>query len=107
MYLPAVARAVMPGDIIITREQHFDPYDHTTNAAKGTYGASVPHGPGRFGGEYFLTESDTGSQLRLASVCKVWVPFIGGALEDLILHHIRQLFDAEEAFTADWVSKHH
>ena len=40
MYLPAVARAVMPGDMIITREQHFDPYDHTTNAAKGTYGAS-------------------------------------------------------------------
>ena len=64
-------------------------------------------GPGRFGGQYFLTETDTGSRLRLASVCKVWVPFIGGALEDLILHHMKQLFDAEEAFTADWISKHH
>ena len=50
MYLPPVARAVMPVDMIITREQHFDPYDHATNGAKGTYGASVPHGPGRFGG---------------------------------------------------------
>ena len=49
----------------------------------------------------------TGSRLRLASVCKVWVPFVGGVLEDLILHHIKQLFDAEEAFTADWISKHH
>ena len=106
-YLPPVARAVMPVDMIITREQHFDPFDHATNGAKGTYGASVPHGPGRFGGEYVLTETDTGSQLRLASVCKVWVPFVGGALEDLILHHMRELFDAEEAFTADWVSKHH
>ena len=41
------------------------------------------------------------------SVCKVYIPLIGGALEDLILHHIKQLFDAEEAFTADWISKHH
>ena len=28
-------------------------------------------------------------------------------LEDLILHHIKLLFDAEEAFTADWIAKHH
>ena len=107
MYLPPVARAVVPVDMIITRKQHFDPYDHAKNRAEGSYGASIPHGPGRFGGQYFLTETDSGSQLRLASVCKVYLPFIGGALEDLILHHIKQLFDAEEAFTADWISKHH
>ena len=77
------------------------------NRATGTYSASVPHGPVNFGGEYFLTETDTGSQLRLASVCKVHIPFVGGALEDLILHHIKQLFDAEEAFTADWIAEHH
>ena len=98
----------MPVDMIITRKQHFDPLrPRRRTARKGTYSASIPHGPGSFGGEYFLTETDTGSQLRLASVCKVYIPFVGGALEDLILHHIKQLFDAEEAFTADWVSKHH
>ena len=107
MYLPPVARTVMPVDMIITRQQHFDPYDYTKNRAKGTYGASIPHAPGRFGGEYVLTETDGGSQLRLQSVCRVYIPFIGGALEDLILHHIKELFDAEEAFTADWISKHH
>ena len=57
MYLPPVARTVMPVDMIITREQHFDPYDHANGRAKGSYGASVPHGPGRFGGQYFLTET--------------------------------------------------
>ena len=40
-------------------------------------------------------------------MCKVFIPLVGGALEDLILHHIKELFDAEEAFTADWISKHH
>jgi hypothetical protein len=107
MYLPAIARTVVPVDMVITRKQHFDPFDHAKSRAKGTYSASIPHGPGSFGGQYFLTETDTGSRMRLASVCRVYIPFVGGVLEDLILHHIKLLFDAEEAFTADWISKHH
>ena len=106
-YLPPIARTVMPVDMIITREQHFEPYDHTRNRARGTYAASITAGSGHFGGKYFLTDNHDGSQLRLANVCKVWIPFIGGKLEDLILSNITRLFDAEEAFTADWVSKHH
>jgi Protein of unknown function (DUF2505) len=106
-YLPPIARTVMPVDMIITREQHFEPYDHVRNRAKGSYGASIPAGPGHFGGTYLLTDTHIGSQLRLASVCKVWISFIGGKLEDLILSNITMLFDAEEAFTADWISAHH
>ena len=45
--------------------------------------------------------------MRLASVCKVHIPLIGGTLEQLILSNITMLFDAEEAFMADWISKHH
>ncbi len=107
MYLPPIARTVMPVDMIITREQHFDPYDHAGRRGKGHYRASVPHGPGHFGGKYILNGTHTGSALRLVSVCKVHIPLIGGALEDLILHHIKALFTAEEAFTADWIAKHH
>jgi Protein of unknown function (DUF2505) len=107
MYLPPIARALMPVDMVITREQHFDPYDHADRRGNGTYRASVPHGPGSFTGRYILTETDSGSELRLVSVCKVHIPLVGGVLEDLILHHIKQLFDAEEAFTADWIAKHH
>jgi hypothetical protein len=92
MYLPPIARTVVPVDMIITRKQHFDLYDHDKNRAKGTYSASGSHGPGSFGGQYLLTETDAGSKLRLASVCKVYIPLVGGALEDLILHHIRLLF---------------
>jgi len=106
-YLPPIARTVIPVDMIITREQHFEPYDHAKNVARGTYSASIPAGPGHFGGRYLLTDTDSGSQLRLSSVCKVYIPFIGGKLEDLILSNITLLFDAEEAFTADWISKHH
>jgi Protein of unknown function (DUF2505) len=107
MYLPPIARTVVPVDMIITRKQHFDPFDHAKSRAKGTYSASIPHGPGSFSGEYFLTETDTGSRMRLASVCKVYIPFVGGVLEDLMLHLIKMVFDAEEAFTADWIREHH
>ncbi len=105
--LPAIARTVVPSDMVITRTQHFDPFDHAHNRAEGHYAASIPRGPGRFGGKYVLTDTDTGSQLRLASICKVSIPLVGGALEDLILHHIKYLFDAEEQFAAEWIAHHH
>jgi hypothetical protein len=105
--LPPVARTVMPVDMVITREQHFDPYDHEQSRAEGTYKASIPAGLGHFGGRYYLSETASGSQLRLASVCKVNIPLVGGTLEQLILSNVTQLFDAEGAFMTDWVSKHH
>ena len=90
---------------MITREQHFSPVDHGECRAKGSYRATVPAGPGHFGGHYFLGDTATGSQLRLASVCKVHIPLIGGVLEQLILSNITLLFDAEAAFMADWVAR--
>lgn len=90
--LPPIARAVIPVDMVITRTQRFDPYDHAKNRATGSYSATIPSGAGRFGGQSVLTETDTGSKLRLASVCKVHIPFVGGPLEDLILHNIKFLF---------------
>ncbi|HET7664948.1 MAG TPA: DUF2505 domain-containing protein [Mycobacterium sp.] len=106
-YLPPIGRSVMPVDMVITRTQHYDPFDHANSRATGAYSASIPRGPGHFRGRYVLTETDTGSALRLTSACKVHIPLLGGALEELILHHITDIFDAEEAFTAEWISKHH
>jgi Protein of unknown function (DUF2505) len=105
--LPPIARAVVPVDLTITRTQHFEPFDHEKSRAKGSYTATVTHAPGHIRGEYFLTETDTGSELRLASECKVHIPLVGGKLEELILHGLEGLFDEEQAFTADWISRHH
>jgi Protein of unknown function (DUF2505) len=106
-HLPPIARAVVPVDMIITRTQHFDPFDHATSRATGSYSASVTHAPGHLDGQYLLTETDGGSMMQLTSDCKVYIPLVGGKLEDLILHGMKGLFDGEEAFTADWIRKHH
>lgn len=107
MYLPPIAQKVMLTDMIITRTQHFDPFDQGKGTAMGSYGASVLAGPGAFTGVCKLSDTDQGSQLRLSSTCKVYIPFIGGKLEDLILYHVSDLFRVEEGFIADWISKHH
>jgi hypothetical protein len=107
MYLPPIAQKVMLTDMIITRAQRFGPFDQSKGAAVGSYSASVLAGPGAFTGVCKLSDTDQGSQLRLSSTCKVYIPFIGGKLEDLILHHINDLFLVEEGFIADWISKHH
>lgn len=103
--LPAIARKVIPADMVITRTQHFDPFDPAQRRAEGSYAATIPRGPGRFGGTYTLTGNGDGSRLLLASVCKVWIPLLGGPLEDLMLHHVKGLFDAEEQFTAHWIAR--
>ncbi len=105
--LPPIARSVVPVDMVITREQHFDPFDAAGNRGQGSYRATVPHGAGKFGGHYFISETPTGSQIRLASECKVHIPLIGGTLEQLILSNITMLFDAEGAFMSDWVARRH
>ena len=57
--LPPIARPVLPGTFVITREQHFDPFDEATNSARGHYRAIVPAVPVQVTGEYTLLRTHT------------------------------------------------
>lgn len=105
--LPSVAAAVVPLNLTVTREQHFDPFDAASNSAHGHYKALVPSAPMDFGGTYVLCESSTGSELRLNSVCTVKVPLIGGKIEEWVLGGLHGLFDNERDFTRDWIASHY
>jgi hypothetical protein len=102
--LPPIARKVMPVDMVITREQHFDPFDDGAEHVDGTFAATMPRAPGRLDGRYELADTPTGSRLRVHSYCKVAIPLVGGTLEDLILSNMRTLFDGEHRFTAERVT---
>ena len=41
IYLPPIAQKVMLTDMVITRTQHFEPFDQAKGSAMGSYGASV------------------------------------------------------------------
>ncbi len=105
--LPPLIKRILPLDMTITREQRFGPFDPETGRAEGSYRATVPGSPGKFSGRYYLSPSDSGSQLVLSSECRVSVPLVGGKIEGLIMHHIQEIFDNEEAFTAEWIAERH
>lgn len=104
--LPAIARPVVPGTFIVTREQHFEPFHLATNQASGRYRAHIP-APVELTGEYVLADTDGGSRMRLETVCQVRVPLIGGQIEQLVMGGLKMLFTEEGRFTTDWVAGHH
>jgi len=100
--LPDIAQTVMKKDMIITRNVHIDSYSEETI---GHYDASIPAGPGSLKGVTSLFPTATGSTLRTSSEAKVFLPFIGGKLEQLMLVNLRDLWRGEGEVTADWLEK--
>lgn len=105
--LPAIARPVLPGTFVVTREQHFDPFDDDAGVATGRYTATVPHVPVEIRGDYTLSDTATGSRMRLESQCTARVPLIGGQIEALVIGGLKGLFANEGEFTANWIAAHH
>lgn len=100
--LPDIAQTVMKKDMVITRNVHFDPYGEVT---AGHYDASIPAGPGSLKGTTSLFATNEGSTLRTSSEAKVFLPFIGGKLEQLMLVNLIDLWRGEGEVTADWLEK--
>ena len=105
--LPAIARPVVPGTFVVTREQHFDPLDEGADEASGRYRALVPGAPVDIGGTYVLRAAGEGSQMQIDTRCTVRVPIIGRQVEALIVTGLKHLFATEGEYTADWIAGHH
>jgi hypothetical protein len=103
--LPPIARPVLPGTFVVTREQHFEPFDAPSNSALGRYLAHIP-APVELTGDYVITDTERGSRMRLESVCRVRAPLIGGQIEGLVMGGLKMLFKKEGEFTADWIVGH-
>ncbi|GAB2641200.1 hypothetical protein GCM10027169_06620 [Gordonia jinhuaensis] len=131
--LPAIAQTVMKKDMVITRKESLGPLAAgTTDAgtggadgggadgssadgggepatdgrrAEGTYTASIPAGPGSLNGWQELFDTETGSTNRRTTEVKVFLPFINGKLEQLMLVNLVDLFRSEAEFTAGWIDE--
>ncbi|MDG3009956.1 DUF2505 domain-containing protein [Rhodococcus sp. D2-41] len=100
--LPTIAQTVMKKDLVITRKASYGPFDGDT--AKGEFSASIPAGPGALDGTIELFNTPTGSTLRTSPEAKVFIPFVGSKLEQLMLVNLVDLFRAEAEFTEKWLS---
>ena len=101
--LPPLAQTVLMKDMVITREESFGPFD--SGMTKGDYTASIPAGPGSLNGWQELFPTDSGCTIRKTSEVKVFIPFINGKLEQLMLINLVDLFRAEAEYAKDWVAK--
>lgn len=89
--------------MIITREEFYGAWDGESSI--GDYKASIPAGPGSLKGEASLFNTETGCTMRYTTVVKVFVPFVGTKLEQLILINLVDLFRAEAEYLKYWVDK--
>lgn len=103
--LPQIARRLVPGSFVVTREQHFDPFDAPAGRATGHFRGKVP-APVDITGQTLLQDSGQGCRMRLTSACRVPVPIIGGQIEGLVLGGLKMLFAHEGDFTAEWIARH-
>ncbi|GAC83655.1 DUF2505 domain-containing protein [Gordonia paraffinivorans] len=101
--LPPLAQTVMKKDMVITREETLGPFD--PDNTKGTYSASIPAGPGSLNGWQELFATEEGATIRRTSEAKVFVPFVNGKLEQMILINLVDLFRAEAEYAKDWINK--
>jgi Protein of unknown function (DUF2505) len=99
--LPPIAQTVMTKDMIITRTESLGPFD--PDSTKGTYAASIPAGPGSLTGVQELFPTETGCTIRRTTEVKVYIPFINGKLEQLMLVNLVDLFRGEAEFTSGWI----
>lgn len=100
--LPEIAQTVLKKDLIITRKERYTPFG---DPVTGTYEASIPAGPGSLTGTIELFRTDTGCTLRTSSEAKVFIPFVGGKLEQLMLINLVDLFRTEAEVTASWLAQ--
>ncbi|MCF8569035.1 DUF2505 domain-containing protein [Gordonia sp. HY002] len=101
--LPPIAQTVMMKDMIITRVETLGAFDAA--GTPGTYTASIPAGPGSLTGEQELFDTETGCTVRKTTEVKVYLPFVNGKLEQLMLVNLVDLFRGEAEFTSEWVAK--
>ncbi len=104
--LPPIARPIVPGTFVVTREQHFDPFDEIVGRADGHYRAQVPGTPVDIDGTYVLCDAGDGSQMQIDTRCAVRVPIIGGQIETLLVNGLKTLFANEGEHTSDWITSH-
>ncbi|MCA1005975.1 DUF2505 domain-containing protein [Rhodococcus hoagii] len=100
--LPDIAQTVMKKDLIITRKERYTAFGEPVT---GTYEASIPGGPGSLTGTMELFTTDTGCTLRTTSEAKVFIPFVGGKIEQLMLVNLVDLFRTEAEVTASWLAQ--
>jgi hypothetical protein len=102
--LPGLITQVHRGDLCIKRAETWGPVCH--GVATATIAGSIEGAPANVSGTAKLspTAQSRGSRLDCRLTVQVRVPLIGGKLENFIGAQLANLVEAEQRFTAAWIT---
>jgi hypothetical protein len=95
--LPAMAKAILKGDLVVEREERWGPDG-------GSGRATIVGVPGEIASRSRLTDSADGSELVITAEVRVAIPLVGGKLEGVIAEQVGRLLTAESEFTGKWLA---
>lgn len=101
-HLPSVVTTFRPGDLVIHRHESWGPL--LGEEASGRFTASVDGVPAKLHGTLTLQPDADGSMVHLNGEVGVHIPFFGGKIEAVIVDQVVELLEAEQRFTAGWIS---
>lgn len=102
--LPQAVRALHKGDLVVHREQTFEP-DGAGYA--GATRARVDGVPGEITARTTITPRGAGTVQHTTGEAKVSIPLVGAKLESLIAEQVTSLLRMEADFTAKWLAGEH
>ena len=94
---PMVTKLIPGGDVVIKRTETWAP--SAQGGFEGTGRVSIAGTPATAKARMRLTDTDGGSELVVDVEVTVKVPIVGAKVEEAVGEQIRQLLEAETAFT--------
>lgn len=96
--LPGAIRTIMPGDLMVSREQH---WEKTDAGAICTAKVHVTGVPGSITARSLLSASGAGARMATTGEIKVSIPFIGAKLERTVAEQVVRLLRHEDEYVAN------
>ena len=99
--LPQAVRSLHKGDLIVHREQTFEP---DGDGHSGSTNAHVNGVPGEITARTEITPLGEGTVQHTTGEVKIRMPLVGGKLEGLVAEQVTNLLEMEARFTAKWLA---
>ncbi|HEY0452191.1 DUF2505 domain-containing protein [Actinophytocola sp.] len=100
--LPGAVRSILNGDLVVEREERWEPAD---GGYAGTSRVTISGVPGEIRGRSRIEAASTGTALVVTAQVKVSIPLVGGKLEKVVAEQVGKLLATEAEFAEKWLAE--
>lgn len=100
--LPSAVRSILNGDLVVEREERWQP-DGAAHA--GTSRVTIAGVPGEITGRSRISGTNAEATLVITAQVKVSIPLVGGKLERVVAEQVGKLLTAEAEYAEKWLAE--